>query len=204
MKNTERTVREWLNMLPEPYRSEAFKNEIKQPDKILGYKDLWYCGNSFDFGKSIQGLHYWWELQMNISNGTITLTEPEAEKEFVWDERLVEECLLFDLESDHSNVKEVIEQFKASKQRKVLFVVFTKIGFGYPDWEVVEGFGVRGLNWNNTVKDFSTREAAQQYITDHQPRYSLKDVRESATIATKHLDKRIIDDIISELKNKKG
>lgn len=54
-----KTIREWLEELPEPYRSEALKNADK--DKLDAMEDLLShaIAEAFDWEDSPQGFDYW-------------------------------------------------------------------------------------------------------------------------------------------------
>jgi len=67
-----RTIREHLNSLPEPYRTEAFNNIIAQKNTDL--LDLMDTDikqallGAFEFGLSKEGLDYWAELYSSITD----------------------------------------------------------------------------------------------------------------------------------------
>ena len=66
-----KTIREHLNSLPEPYRTEAFNNIIAQRntgvlDLIENDIKLALLG-SFEFNLSKEGLDYWFELYNSIT-----------------------------------------------------------------------------------------------------------------------------------------
>jgi len=213
MKNTKRTVREWLNMLPEPYRTEAFKNGIKQPNKVVKLKNLFDASNSFLWHSSPQRTPFWEKLEREISNGTITLTEPE--KEFVWDDETV---LEFNV-SNYSTIRplrEGLEQFKASKQRKPFItedgknlnegedLFFVRCKLCDTSCEPLFIYGKTGSCWTietlstDNYKYFSTEQAAKDYIELNEKRYSIKDI-ETAYWSTSYWD-----EFLTALKNKKG
>lgn len=69
MKTTEeKTVKEWLNTLKEPYKTKA----IQQTDKdILDSKEKnlinsLYC--MFDWNDSFEGWEYWHDLALSLEN----------------------------------------------------------------------------------------------------------------------------------------
>lgn len=62
MNNKEKTIREWLEELPEPYRTEAINNAyeliIDTPEKSITEA----LSNAFVWKNSPQGNKYWNEL----------------------------------------------------------------------------------------------------------------------------------------------
>lgn len=62
---TEKTIKEWLNELPEPYRSQAMKYEGSHWDKELpSLKDA--LGSSFTWADKKEGLEYWLNLYYTL------------------------------------------------------------------------------------------------------------------------------------------
>ena len=68
MKQKEKTIKQWLNTLDEPYKSKAIQQTNKD---ILNKKakDLissLYC--MFDWSESEEGLEYWIDLTSSLEN----------------------------------------------------------------------------------------------------------------------------------------
>jgi hypothetical protein len=65
----EKTVKEWLNELPEPYRSQAIENCDKEcPEEFerrVGDAQSALC-NSFTWDESPQGADYWVEIYFKL------------------------------------------------------------------------------------------------------------------------------------------
>lgn len=57
-----------------------------------------------------------------------------------------------------------------------VFAIFTHGEFGFPLWEVTEWKGIQVSNWDETVKVFSVKEAAETYILENKPCLSLRDI----------------------------
>lgn len=72
-----KTIREWLEELPEPYRSQALENAMKYNptdiDKTPIYQTL-TCAlrESFIWGQTEQGYKYWSDIEntLNSPHGT--------------------------------------------------------------------------------------------------------------------------------------
>ncbi len=67
----EKTIKEWFNTLPEPYRCEAFKNT--SPDILEGTQpDLpTALSESFHWWDTNEGGEYWEQLHQRILNRSI-------------------------------------------------------------------------------------------------------------------------------------
>jgi hypothetical protein len=61
-----KTVKEWLETLDEPYRSQALENLFAPFASILEANILEALSGGFDWGESNQGFAYWEELYMQI------------------------------------------------------------------------------------------------------------------------------------------
>lgn len=71
MKTEEKTVREWLNTLKEPYKSKALNNCNKSiiNSKVTNLvKALYYA---FDWQDSNEGFEYWKDLTSSLENKEI-------------------------------------------------------------------------------------------------------------------------------------
>ena len=68
MKQKEKTIKEWLNTLKEPYKTKALKQTNK---KLLNTKakDLISSLYSmFDWSESEEGVEYWLDLASSLEN----------------------------------------------------------------------------------------------------------------------------------------
>lgn len=57
-----KTIKQWLNELPEPYRSQALENA---DTNVLNSKGISLIGclmEAFNWHKSTQGFEYWYKL----------------------------------------------------------------------------------------------------------------------------------------------
>ena len=76
-----KTRLEWLNELPEPYRSQGIKNTKKQRDDyqqafMEEETTLWGAiAGAFEWGKSKEGINYWSEI---THDGLPEPTEPAS------------------------------------------------------------------------------------------------------------------------------
>lgn len=69
-----RTIKDWIDNFPEPYRTMAFKNNEAVKHLKDGDNYPWDCLDekcnssikalmlAFPWGKSVQGIHYWLEF----------------------------------------------------------------------------------------------------------------------------------------------
>lgn len=74
MKKGEKTIREWLECLPEPYRSQAIANVQKHDTKkSLDKKrtSIVKSLNALRIGAWDEGLHYWQILIWNLEHGKL-------------------------------------------------------------------------------------------------------------------------------------
>jgi hypothetical protein len=66
------TIEEWLDNLPEPYRSKAIRNRAAFPSKNKLSNTLWRAvSKAFDWYESPEGYDYWHSLKWNIKNGDV-------------------------------------------------------------------------------------------------------------------------------------
>jgi hypothetical protein len=76
----EKTLRQWFEMFPEPYRKQAIENTIELEGKAqLEETDknaVEAINGGFVWKKSPQGHGYWSEFAFKIYRNEITLTEP--------------------------------------------------------------------------------------------------------------------------------
>lgn len=80
MANTDKTYREWFNELPEPYRSQAIDNAIKQGRRNIDREIASSLSNALDlaitWGETPEGHDYWKKLEDTIRHKrTIKLPE---------------------------------------------------------------------------------------------------------------------------------
>jgi hypothetical protein len=57
--HVEKTIREWLEELPEPYRSQALANRSERTDPVKADTQADAVGMAFDWGSSPEGGKYW-------------------------------------------------------------------------------------------------------------------------------------------------
>jgi len=130
-------------------------------------------------------------------------------KEFEWSDELRLEFFYFAYTRSYSETKgSIFEQFKASKERKPLFVtqdgkeVFEGDFFWTVKFNLKEPFRCYASHGKEDGWiDFSTREAAETYISENAKLYSIKDVRE-AVISIPGLS-YVMGNLISELQKRK-
>ncbi len=197
----ERTVLEWLNMLPEefegnPLRKMAVENYDEKyytaKKHLWDYtndRHGWFLACSFEWNKTKEGRFYWQLIFDNINSGKIKLIEPTDTPEFVWTDELVVEFTSWSLKDAHTMQGRYadIEQFKASKQRKPVFVTDNGVGIFNNDeyffvderYNVLSGYCSRFSGGRKDYKYFSTRELAEAYVSEHKPRFSLYDIKKA-------------------------
>lgn len=123
-----------------------------------------------------------WNSYLHVSKQVVPLSdfivkESEGENPFVWTDELA-------LEFANSTIRD-IEQFKASKQRKPLFVTEDGVEvfeFGVELVCVEKDFNIRKAYISPFAspikcnKYFSTEAAAREYVRLNKPMYSLNDI----------------------------
>lgn len=139
------------------------------------------------------------------------------ESKFEWNDELVSEFVNSDHINERFALKDAIEQFKASKQRKPLWKscdgipVYHGDHYFWVDSEMIirQGKADQSFIIDMIRKSFTTSEAALSYIDENEKKYSIKDVREAYL---KQFDKVFngcnvaefkMVDFISELQKKK-
>lgn len=70
MKTEEKTVKQWLDTLKEPYKTEAFNNTLKGTLNRTAYSLHSALMMSFVFHSSREGNDYWWEVLKTLSLDT--------------------------------------------------------------------------------------------------------------------------------------
>lgn len=70
-----KTIEEWLEMLPEPYSSEALENRRATQTYILYDSEVCALQGAFDWHKTPQGWKYWVDLCQKLENGQIEVCE---------------------------------------------------------------------------------------------------------------------------------
>jgi hypothetical protein len=66
MKQKEKTIKQWLNTLKEPYKTKALQQTNKDilKEKVIGLEDAMY--KMFDWESSEEGLNYWCEVMESL------------------------------------------------------------------------------------------------------------------------------------------
>jgi hypothetical protein len=76
-----KTIREWLEELPEPYRMQAFNNATSDLDIQVVSLSLALM-KSFIFNASKEGCEYWVKISEYINNNTLTMQQETKYKPF--------------------------------------------------------------------------------------------------------------------------
>lgn len=149
--------------------------------------------------------YFTWQVENCPTYFEEVLHEPVKEDDFIWDDDLVREFAYTFIEQKENQVagESMMKKFKQSKQspplseikegedKLVLFTTEDGIGMTYGmdywwvdtlsqfDYYIPHNAKVSpnsSGNYNESIKKFSTKEAAEQYIIDNKPCLSLNDV----------------------------
>lgn len=74
--NQQKTVKEWLELLPEPYRSQALEN-VSEHISMSKQKTIFKAIDSFEWYVSNQGFYYWLDVYSKLKSGKIKLTNEQ-------------------------------------------------------------------------------------------------------------------------------
>lgn len=194
MNETAKKILGFISRLPEtwdgqPLRQQALDNFDEKfceasPSDV---NEKSFIGYAFNWNKTLEKRPYWQEIYTLIKEGTIQLLQKVEEKkeEFVWTDELALEFSVSPY-ATISPLRDGLEQFKASKQRKPLFVtedgkqIFDGDEYWYvwveSDYEIIKHKAKSCTIKEDGIKDFSTEAAAKQYVRQNKPMYSLNDI----------------------------
>lgn len=68
MKQKEKTIKDWLNTLKEPYKSKALSNVQKEVINVKAISIVKALRQSFDWDNSNEGWEYWNDLTSSLEN----------------------------------------------------------------------------------------------------------------------------------------
>lgn len=68
MKTEEKTVKDWLNTLKEPYKTKALNNTFKNEYYIKVQSLNTALLKAFDWEMSLEGYEYWKDLTQSLEN----------------------------------------------------------------------------------------------------------------------------------------
>ena len=68
MKQKEKTIKEWLNTLDEPYKSKALKQTNEDILNLYCDSLLNSLYQMFDWSYSVEGVEYWSDLTSSLEN----------------------------------------------------------------------------------------------------------------------------------------
>lgn len=196
MNETAQKILDYIKRLPETWEGQPLRQQaLDNFDEKFAGKTIWegekdFIGGAFEWQKTPQKELYWKKIDSLIEDGTIQLLPEVEEKkdEFVWTDELALEFSVSPY-STISPLRNGLEQFKASKQRKCLFTTEDRVNIYHGDtyWyvEVDNNFDITRTTACSSeqqipeCKDFSTEAAAREYVRLNKPMYSLNDVKKT-------------------------
>jgi hypothetical protein len=121
-KAMEKTLRQWFEMFPEPYRTQAIENTIELEGKarleMTDKNAVEAINGGFVWKKSSQGHDYWSEFAIKIYRNEITLIE-RAERMYSKQQTLEE--FIFKVPFDYNiKPKEVIDMCMKEQENIIL------------------------------------------------------------------------------------
>lgn len=194
MNETAQKILGYIKRLPEtwdgqPLRQQALYNFFKHPILFEANVDISsFIPFAFTWGESYEGAKYWSDISKKIEDSTIQLLPDEKKDEFencnTWSNETKVEFFDYALKniSAFKDIGEAVEQFKASKQRKPLFVTEDGVGVfdeGLDVFRVESNFNIKPAilgKFSSPLKQykyFSTEAAALEYVRLNKPMYSL-------------------------------
>jgi hypothetical protein len=78
-----KTIKEWLNLLPEPYKTQSLNNLNPEKGDIIKYHLEDAVVGAFKWDDSVEGTQYWIKITDQIISGEI---EAAKEKEKVYEQ----------------------------------------------------------------------------------------------------------------------
>lgn len=193
MNETAQKILDYIKRLPETWEGQPLRQQaLDNFDEKFAGKTIWegekdFIGGAFEWQKTPQKELYWKKIDSLIEDGTIQLLPEVEEKkdEFVWTDELALEFSVSPY-STISPLRNGLEQFKASKQRKCLFTtedgkqIFKEDIYFLVDtsW-LLNRLMAHGNHGIYEGKRFSTEAAAREYVRLNKPMYSLNDVKKT-------------------------